>query len=132
MKKFSLISVFILGNLLYLFADFIVMEKITEKQFNEKYHILDRVKTILVEEICSYGFTKKEEIKLEIEFYEYNLFDNFDNVIHICAKEEMLFGTYYYYMVIFFEKGEGGKLLNYYFYALNETIPDVLPFKKHQ
>ena len=129
MKKVLLISVFILGNLLYIFADFVAMEKITEKEFNEKYHILDRVKTMLLEEICIDDFIKKEEIKLEIEFYECNLFGDFDNIIHIYAKEESLFGNSYYYMILFFEKGESRKLLTYSFYVLNETIPETLPFK---
>ena len=129
MKKVLLISVFILVNLLYIFADFVAMEKITEKEFNEKYHILDRVKTMLLEEICIDDFMKQEEIKLEIEFYECNLFGDFDNIIHIYAKEESLFGNSYYYMILFFEKGESRKLLTYSFYVLNETIPETLPFK---
>ena len=129
MKKVLLISVFILVNLLYIFADFVAMEKITEKEFNEKYHILDRVKTMLLEEICIDDFMKQEEIKLEIEFYECNLFGDFDNIIHIYAKEESLFGNGYYYMILFFEKGESRKLLTYSFYVLNETIPETLPFK---
>ena len=129
MKKVFLTSVFILGNLLYIFADFVAMDKITDEKFNEKYHILDRVKTILLEEICIDDFIKKEEIKLEIEFYECKLFNDFDNIIHICAKQESLLGNDYYYMILLFEKRESRKLLTYSFYVLNETIPEMLPFK---
>ena len=108
-------------------SDSIIMKRITEHEFDEKYHILEEVKVKLIEEVHAYSFIKKEEIELELEFYECTLFDDFNNIVHICAKQKMLFGTYYY-MIIFFETGRNRKLLNSFFYVLNDTFIDDLPF----
>lgn len=119
-----------MSNLMNLSANSIAVKEITEECFNEKYHNLDEMKAKLKEEVRVYSYAdKQEKIELKFEFYEFTLFDNFNNIILICAKQEKLFGTYYYYMILIFEKGKNKKLLDSFFYALNDTITDELPFE---
>lgn len=89
MRRFFIIVILIMSNLMNLSANSIAVKEITEECFNEKYHNLDEMKAKLKEEVRVYSYAdKQEKIELKFEFYEFTLFDNFNNIILICAKQE--------------------------------------------